>query len=159
ISISHDPSCNLACPQCRRDFILADDAKNEEYTETIDRFIKPLIEYAQIDRSTILMSGDGEIFISPHYHEVLKLFDPEKHGDVGINLLSNGLVFETGWKKVPNIHPLVRAVTISTDAGSEEVYRETRGGSWEKLYRNLEYISSLRKSGEIKRFDINYAVQ
>ncbi len=159
ISISHDPSCNLACPQCRNDFILADDARNSEFAETIDSFIKPLIEYAQIDHSTILMSGDGEIFISPHYHDVLKLFDPEKHADVAIKLLSNGLVFETGWKKVPNIHKLVSSVTISTDAGSEEVYRVTRGGSWEKLYRNLQYISSLRKRGEIKLFGIHYAVQ
>jgi hypothetical protein len=159
ISISHDPSCNLACPQCRQDFILSDDAKNAEFKETIESFIKPLIEFAEIDRSTILMSGDGEIFVSPHYREVLKLFDPEKHSHVGINLLSNGLVFESGWKKVPNIHPLVRSVTISTDGASEEVYRVTRGGSWKKLYRNLQYISELRRTGKIKKFGIHYAVQ
>jgi len=159
VSISHDPSCNLACPQCRQDFILADDVRNAEYKETIDSFVKPLIEFAEIDRSTILMSGDGEIFVSPHYREILKLFDPEKHAHLGINLLSNGLVFEAGWKKVPNIHKLVRSVTISTDGASEEVYRITRGGSWKKLYRNLRYISGLRRAGEIKKFGIHYAVQ
>jgi MoaA/NifB/PqqE/SkfB family radical SAM enzyme len=159
ISVSHDPSCNLSCPQCRQDFILADDEKNAEYKDTINTFIKPLIEFAEIDHSTILMSGDGEIFISPHYREVLKLFDPEKHSHVKINLLSNGLVFESGWKKVPNIHQLVRSVTISTDGASEEVYRVTRGGSWKKLYRNLQYISELRKKGDIKKFGIHYAVQ
>lgn len=159
ISISHDPSCNLSCPQCRQGFILADEDKNKEFAGTIDSFIKPLIEFAQFDRSTILMSGDGEIFISPHYQDVLALFDPKKHADVTINLLSNGLVFEAGWKKLPNIHGLVRSVTISTDAASEEIYRLTRGGSWEKLCRNLAYVSSLRKRGEIKRFGIHYAVQ
>jgi MoaA/NifB/PqqE/SkfB family radical SAM enzyme len=74
-------------------------------------------------------------------------------------LLSTGLVFEAGWKKVPNLHPLVRSVTISTDGASEEVYRVTRGGSWKKLYRNLQYISELRRSGGIKKFNIHYAVQ
>jgi hypothetical protein len=159
ISLSHDPSCNLACPQCRSSFILANDEQNDEFAATIDSFIKPLIEFAQLDNSAILMSGDGEIFISPHYRSILKLFDPEDHSGITLNLLSNGLVFESGWEKVRNIHKLVHTVTISTDAASDMVYRMTRGGSWAKLYRNLQYISRLRKDGAIQRFGIHYAVQ
>jgi hypothetical protein len=159
ISLSHDPSCNLACPQCRNDFILADREQNAEFAATIDPFVKPLIEYAHLDRSVVLMSGDGEIFVSPHYRGILKLFDPEKHAGVTLNLLSNGLVFEAGWKKVPNIHKLVKCVTVSTDAASEDIYRQTRGGSWRKLYRNLEFISKLRRRGDIEQFGIHYAVQ
>jgi pyruvate-formate lyase-activating enzyme len=159
VSLSHDPSCNLACPQCRNDFILADRVQNTEFSATIEPFIKPLIEYAHLDKSSILMSGDGEIFVSPHYREVLRLFDPEKHAGVTLNLLSNGLVFENGWAKVPNIHKLVKSITISTDAASEAAYRQIRGGSWEKLYRNLVFVSGLRRSGQIERFSINYAVQ
>jgi pyruvate-formate lyase-activating enzyme len=159
VSLSHDPSCNLACPQCRNDFILADRAQNTEFSATIEPFIKPLIEYAHLDKSAILMSGDGEIFVSPHYREVLRLFDAEKHAGVTLNLLSNGLVFENGWTKVPNIHKLVKSITISTDAASEAAYRQIRGGSWEKLYRNIVFVSGLRRSRQIERFSINYAVQ
>jgi len=159
VSLSHDPSCNLACPQCRNDFILADRTQNSEFSATIEPFIKPLIEYAHLDKSTIMMSGDGEIFVSPHYREVLRLFDAEKHSGVTLNLLSNGLVFENGWTKVPNIHKLVKSITISTDGASEPVFRLIRGGSWEKLYRNLVFVSGLRRGGRIERFSINYAVQ
>jgi len=159
VSLSHDPSCNLACPQCRNDFILANREQNNEFSATIEPFIKPLIEYAHLDKSAILMSGDGEIFVSPHYREVLSLFDAEKHSGVTLNLLSNGLVFENGWSKVANIHKLVKSVTISTDGASELVFRKIRGGSWEKLYRNLVFVSGLRRSGQIERFSINYAVQ
>jgi uncharacterized Fe-S cluster-containing radical SAM superfamily protein len=159
VSLSHDPSCNLACPQCRNDFILADRAQNSEFSATIEPFIKPLIEYAHLDKSVIMMSGDGEIFVSPHYREVLRLIDAEKHSGVTLNLLSNGLVFENGWSKVPNIHKLVKSITISTDGASEAVFRRIRGGSWEKLYRNLAFVSGLRRGGQIERFNINYAVQ
>jgi wyosine [tRNA(Phe)-imidazoG37] synthetase (radical SAM superfamily) len=54
------------------------------------------------------------------------------------------------------IHDLVHMAEISVDAGSKEVYEKVRrGGDWNILMENFEYISSL----EIEHFGLSMVVQ
>ena len=52
------------------------------------------------------------------------------------------------------------AAIISLDAGTEESYNYTRrGGDWNKLMKNLEFISTLYKENKLKFVRLDCVVQ
>jgi len=65
------------------------------------------------------------------------------------------------WGTIPqDIQQLVESVDISIDAATPETYAvNRRGGSFERLLKNLEYISTLRKSGPLGWVGISMVVQ
>jgi molybdenum cofactor biosynthesis enzyme MoaA len=55
---------------------------------------------------------------------------------------------------------MVDVIKVSVDAARKDTYEKLRrGGKWETLCSNLEYIASLRQSSEIGRFSLNFVVQ
>jgi MoaA/NifB/PqqE/SkfB family radical SAM enzyme len=159
ITLAHDPTCNLTCQQCRSGLKIASGRESRYFKNFAERFVMPMLEANPETPRTVMISGNGDPFVSKHYRHILSLFDPTRHGHIGIEILTHGLYLKQWWPRFPGIHPLVKSITVSVDAASETTYRLLRGADWGLLRENLDFIAELRAIGAIEEFSLKFAVQ
>lgn len=154
LAIGYDPSCNLACSTCRKGLHYA---RGEELEE-VDRITKKVIEEYLPHCSFLIMAGAGEVFASQAYRMV---YEAEECRPRHIRLLSNGTLFTPGnWERFARGKQAKTMLTVSVDAATRETYALIRrGGNFDMLRKNMEFASSLRKSGELCYFRMNFVVQ
>ncbi len=158
VNLGHDPSCNLACPSCRRE-VLAVKSNQRDILDVFNRdVLLPVMEDAEF---TLMLAGDGDPFASKHYREILRNLDPVKHAKVRIILSTNGLLLtQKEWDDLAPIHHQIRAIGISIDAATAETYEDLRRpGKWSVLMQNLEFLSRMRKQGMGPRIVLRFVVQ
>ena len=153
ITISTDKTCNLRCDSCRKDYYVP--TKEEKImSKTIT---DKLLLSGWLNKSTILMAGQGEVFLSPNYLKILK--DPSVHGKI-IKILSNGVLFSENKlnllkEKFEEIHAY-----ISIDAATKKTYSKLRHGNFDLLLKNLKMLGKKRYEGnKFKCFELNFVVQ
>ncbi|MEL6504616.1 MAG: radical SAM protein [Pseudomonadota bacterium] len=158
VQLSHDQSCNLACPSCRTEIMTLKGSEQEPYMTSLDRVLLPLLEKT---RGVVMVSGGGDPFGSKFYRSVLSSLNPDRFKDLNISILTNGLLLTPKqWSQFEDAHPMVNALLVSVDAAREETYADVRRpGNLNKLIKNLEFLSEKRKSGALKYFGLCFVVQ
>lgn len=156
IQFSFDRSCNLKCPSCRIEVIMANSQKIKEVKATIEE-----IENTYSHSITRLyITGSGDPFISVGFRDFLRNFNPKKYPKLkNIHLHTNATYWtKKMWESMPNIHPYVTTCEISIDAATKDTYEnKTRiGGDWNKLINNLHFINTIKK---LKRVKTSFVVQ
>lgn len=157
ISITADRRCNLACESCRPEKVNKLSPQDEKNLHDTQYQINKHAAYI----TSIKMVGDGEVFFSPFLSKFLKQLNPTDFPKLKkVYLLSNGTLFTRNayQRLMPGIE-YVSVASISIDAGTKEVYEKVRGGNWDQLMENLEFISELRRSGKLKRFTISFVTR
>ena len=156
-----DASCNLVCPQCRTEPYRLPPEQAARLDQAMVHVVEPILEHAARVPFTVFMAGHGDPFASEHYLGILRRLDPDRHSQLELRLLTNGLLFKQSWHRLPNIHPLMPhgCVKVSLDGASPDVYRLTRGASWDKLMENLEFLADLRRLGRVGSIGVNMTVQ
>jgi sulfatase maturation enzyme AslB (radical SAM superfamily) len=156
-SIINDRRCNLACPSCRQEHILTVDDEAQLKMNEIDLFIEQQSQTLQV----LKLAGDGELFFSPWLKSIVKRIDAKKFPRFRlIHVLSNGLLFnEEMYQSLLPGAEFIRQVCISVDAGNAETYLRVRGGSWEKLLKNLFWLGVQKKLKTIPYFQMNFTVR
>jgi organic radical activating enzyme len=156
VVLSHDRSCNLACPTCRKDFILANKTEQAQLDELADMVIMPLLKEAKL----LYITGSGDPFGSNHFRRLLKNIDRHSFPDLKIHLHTNGQLFnERAWEEL-ELSGLVQSCEVSIDAASAETYRVVRrGGDFDRLLQNLAFVRFLHQSGQIEHWTASFVVQ
>jgi wyosine [tRNA(Phe)-imidazoG37] synthetase (radical SAM superfamily) len=156
IVLSHDRSCNLSCPSCRTSLILADKTKQARLDDTFDTAIAPLMRKAEI----AYITSSGDPFGSNHFRRIIKRLDGPEFPDLKLDLHTNGQLFdERAWSDL-NLAGRVKSVHVSVDAAKPETYAVIRrGGTFDRLRKNLAFIGQLRKDGKIGYLEISMVVQ
>lgn len=156
INFTFDWSCNLKCPSCRLDFIMADGSKVEKINTTID-FINKF--YAK-DVRKIFITGSGDPFASKSFRKFLQEFNPKLYPNImDIHLSTNGNLFnKKQWDFIKNAQPFIKTVEISIDAATKNTYENiTRvGGKWDVLMENLDFIGQI---DSIRDLRLSFVVQ
>lgn len=156
INFTFDWSCNLKCPSCRIDFIMANGKTIERVNNTIDFINK---NYAK-DVRKIFITGSGDPFASKSFRKFLQEFDPKLYPNIyDIHLSTNGNLFnKKQWDLIKNAQPFIKTVEISIDASTKETYEtKTRlGGNWDILMENLDFIATIET---IKDLRLSFVVQ
>lgn len=154
LALGHDASCNLACITCRRELCFAKGEELEKVNSVTDKIRKDYLPACRF----LILAGDGEVFASPAYREIYESpeCDPEY-----IRLLSNGMLFTpANWERFAKNKTGKVMLTVSIDAASKRTYEQIRrNGNFDILKKNMEYAASLRKSGELCYFRMNFVVQ
>lgn len=161
-SMVYDRSCNLSCPSCRKELIYYKEGPQFEKSQAIhnklihDVFSKPHDKHIQI-----ACTGTGDPFASPIFREFLFSHNGKDFPNVIINLTTNGVLFtKENWGKMCGIHNNIGNVIISFDAATAETYQYTRrGGDFNKLIKNFEFLNQLRAQGFIKYLKMDFVVQ
>jgi len=142
LKLSFDPRCNLHCPCCRTSPTAIKAPDQQLIARLEQRVVDELLPVVE----TLLVAGQGDPFAAPSYRRILARLDGKSAPRLKtIHLHSNGLLWsrET-WEALPRLHGLVQSAEISVDAASSETYAlNRRGGAFEVLLANLEYIAGL----------------
>ena len=155
---TYDQSCNLSCPSCRTELIIETDKKEE----ILD--LQSKIEAEALgDAEFLLITGSGDPFGSPFFRKWLQTMNRQDMPNLKrIHLHTNGLLWTPHmWGTISeDIQQLIRSCEISIDAAAPETYAANRrGGNFSKLMDNLEFISSIRRTGPLEFVKISMVVQ
>ncbi len=158
INCSYDRSCNLSCPTCRTEMII--ERKHERQILEIQRKIHTEILR---DAHYLYVTGSGDPFGSPFFRQWLQTMKKKDVPNLKeLHLHTNAQLWTPKmWGTIsPDIQHLVKSAEISIDAASSETYAiNRRGGSFERLLENLEFVCTLRKHVPIKWMGISMVVQ
>jgi len=156
VKIGYDASCNLFCPSCRTELMMAKTHEQARLDRIRDEFVIPFLK----DADVLVMSSDGDPFASKHYREVMKL-TKQKLPKLRLGICTNAVLFdERAWNDC-ELEGRVHLVQVSIDAAKSETYSHVRrGGDFNRLLRNLEFISTKRHSQDrFNRYDLLFVVQ
>ena len=158
VQLSHDATCNLACPSCRSEIVVATPEQREEYSNALERVIFPLLK--RMD-GTLALTGWGDPFSSPHYRAILKGLSRAEYPRLHISIVTNALLLTPSmWERYKGLQELAFELMVSIDAATAKTYEDVRRpGRWQTLRQNLDFISELRKTGAIESLVINFVVQ
>jgi wyosine [tRNA(Phe)-imidazoG37] synthetase (radical SAM superfamily) len=158
VQLSHDATCNLACPSCRTQILTAGPAEREMLGRSIDRFILPLLKDVS---GFVSLTGWGDPFSSPHYRSILARISRENYPGLSLALCTNGLLLTPSlWNQFSNLHNMLNTISVSIDAATQRTYEDVRRpGKWVTLRRNLDFIAKLRKENAFESFTISFVVQ
>lgn len=155
VSLAYDKTCNLACPQCRIDFIVA---KPHERS-AMDTYVPDIMELAKTVE-LLYLNGAGEVFGSRHSRELLQRITREQFPDLKFYLISNANLFDRRAYDQFDLRGRIRRIDISIDAATAETYAYVRrGGNFARLLANLRFLDDLRLlEGEQFQVDLRYVV-
>lgn len=143
INFTFDKSCNLKCPSCRSQQIMASSEEVEKINQTLDYIEQNFSKNVR----KIFITGAGDPFASRSFRRFLKNFDKEKFKDLNvIHLSTNGNLFTPDvWEEIKKSREYIKICEISIDAATKETYENKvrLNGSWEKLIENLKFIIEL----------------
>ena len=134
-------SCNLSCPSCRERLMFINDEKllleKMSWIEKISSWV------SKSDKKVNVRYGGGDPFASLLYKKTFELFT--KNTNVNFNLMTNGLLIKNNLQYINDIFNRIH-FTISIDAAKKETYEKIRrGGNWDQLLENLDYLRSNNK--------------
>ena len=156
VLLNYDRSCNLACPSCRRERIVADRDERVRLDEVADRVVLPLLADARVVKAT----GSGDPFASAHFRRLLTKLDRKSHPMLRLQLQTNGLLCdERAWAEL-DLDGRVDALWVSVDAARAETYGVIRRfGDWRRLRANLDFMAGLRARGGVGDWRLDFVVQ
>lgn len=140
--IQIDISCNISCPSCRERpiFFKDDNIINEwfTWTERMKEWIRKAGRQVQVE-----LAG-GDPFASFLYCRVIESYS--ELTNVYWSIKTNGLLLQKNFHLVEKIKDNM-VFSISIDAATEETYKIVRrGGNWQQLLSNLEYVKQMNKT-------------
>jgi pyruvate-formate lyase-activating enzyme len=158
IICTYDQSCNLSCPSCRDTVII------ESEGEQAILNIQEKLENEALKGSDYLhITGSGDPFGSPYFRKWLQTMKREEMPNLQqIYLQTNGQLWTPRlWNTIAeDIRQLIISADIGIDAATPETYAiNRRGGNFEQLLKNLDFISGLRQNGPLKYLKISMVVQ
>jgi MoaA/NifB/PqqE/SkfB family radical SAM enzyme len=143
-TLSYDASCNLACPQCRRDFITA----NKEEQAEMDALFIPWIADVAKHADRLFLNGSGDVFGSKHSRALLSSLKRDQYPNLKFEIITNAQLFDERAYIEFDLAGRIHAIKVSIDAARPETYKFVRrGGSFERLLENLAFLDGLRASG------------
>lgn len=156
VQFSMDRSCNLKCPSCRLEMIVADSKKIKKVKQDIQN----IEDTYGNDVTSLYITGTGDPFVSVGFRDFLRNFDETKWPKLkSIHLHTNATRWSKEmWESMRNIHKYVKSCEISIDAGTKETYEtKTRiNGEWGILMENLKFISTIPS---LRRIKTSFVVQ
>ena len=158
INCGYDSSCNLSCPSCRVSRVIETDQADaiEQIQAKIEREALP-------DASCLKITGSGDPFGSPYFNRWLRTMSIPTDSKLSrIHLHTNAQLWTPRmWSKIPlDVRERIRTTEISIDAAQAETYAvNRRGGSFDRLIENLEFIAGLRRREELHFLTVSMVVQ
>lgn len=153
----HDISCNLTCPSCRDKIMMADAKTVTALNAKMDMELAAYLPGVK----NILLSQAGEALASPHCLHILKALTPEAHRHIKVTLLTNcSLVSAATWEKLGPAAKNIQSLVMSIDGGRQETLEKLRRGlKWPRLLEALDFVRSLRASGQLEETRIAFLLQ
>jgi MoaA/NifB/PqqE/SkfB family radical SAM enzyme len=145
IRLAIDDSCNLSCPSCRKQKIFLKRGKMFDIRlMMVDKIIDFLKE--QKHNIQVHIGSDGDPFASLIYRRFMMKTHGMNHLQYSIQ--TNGLLLKKNFHKFKHITDNLNHIGISVDGATKHTYEKLRrGGVFELLLENLEFLKSIKTFG------------
>ncbi len=156
IRLAIDDSCNLYCPSCRTHQIFE---KNKDQLQRRYKLADKIIDYvlAQSYTINIHVGSDGDPFASLIYRYFIKKI--KDLPNIKFTIQTNGLLIKKMYHRHIEFFKKLDVLNVSIDGATKITYESLRrGGNYEKIIENLEFIKKLKEKNNFK-FIIHCIVQ
>jgi wyosine [tRNA(Phe)-imidazoG37] synthetase (radical SAM superfamily) len=156
VNCSYDKSCNLTCPSCRPNLIMAKGPERHEKDIIGDKIVADLGDKVEV----LYITGSGDPFASKHFLRMLTGGQLKKHG-LKLHLHTNAQLFtrET-WNNISLAEKKIDVLEVSIDGASSTTYEVNRKpAKWNILMENMAFLSQLKNEGLIRHFKISCVIQ
>jgi pyruvate-formate lyase-activating enzyme len=156
VLLSHDRSCNLSCPSCRKTLIVAKKTEQDGLNLLADQVLLPMLR----DARSVKITGSGDPFGSNHFRHLMKRLGKDTFPQLALEIQTNGqLLNKAAWTEL-RLEGRVDRILVSIDAARSSTYAIVRrGGTFRKLLRNLTFLRELRQQARVGLFQLDYVVQ
>jgi pyruvate-formate lyase-activating enzyme len=144
IRLAIDDSCNLSCPSCRTHQIFERDKfqlrKKYKLADRIVEYVR-----SQSHQINIHVGSDGDPFASLVYRYFIK----QARGlpNVRFSIHTNGLLIKKMYHRHIELFEKLDILNISMDGACRETYETLRrGGSYEKIIENLQFVKMMDRT-------------
>lgn len=153
-SFGHDRCCNVQCVFCRDHNWMNSDEDVNKLNSLIDSHFLPLLK----DTKLIKMLTSGELFASRHARTLVKSIT-KNYPNIKYNIVSNGILFDKHNCTELGLNGKLNQVTISVHSSSKATYNKlVRNGDYDRLWKNIHWLNSLKKSGELNKLDLVFTI-
>lgn len=144
IRLAIDDSCNLSCPSCRKNKVFLYRGRQFDMRlKLVDKILRYLEDNRQ-RKFNVHLGSDGDPFASLIYRNFMRRsvgFD-----NLTYSILTNGLLIKKNFFKFRHIIDNLKTLGLSIDGASSKTYEELRrGGSFDKIIENLEFLKTLSR--------------
>ena len=147
----YDSLCNVKCIFCRSCHQKQD---LSYFDENMDSIILNMLENAE----NVVLSGVGEALFSPHSRKLIKRIS-ELFPNIKFSLISNGILCDKQNLEELGIIDKLTAITVSLHATKKETYNKlVVNGDFDRVMKNLDFLSQLKKERKLDRFVLNFVV-
>lgn len=155
INMAYDFVCNQYCETCRKS-VFVPSADYEEQMHKIRKKIAPHLNCVK----RITASGHGDPFASKYMMSLLENMRP-KDPECSFLLETNGVFFdEKHWERIKHLAKFRIELVVTINSFDPFTYRHiSRGGNYEKMIHNLDFMSRLRQKGELDHLTNTLVIQ
>lgn len=151
--LATDASCNLHCVTCYAN------KRKSELGHNFTAFLNKACIQAFKKNLRLLDFSGGDPFHSFLTRDLLLELTQEEYPHLKVSFETNGLLLPQFWSQIDFCRVgAVHGVSVSTDAGSKEIYEIMRPpGKWETLLDSLKFVSREKEKNDFF-FQINMVV-
>lgn len=154
INLGYDTECNSRCIYCRDKIIKHSFLDNLKLNQITNKILLPLLK----DVKFITLNSSGECLASKHSRNLIKKLS-EINPKVEFEILTNGIMANKKTFKQLNIEDKINTIRITINAATKNTYEKIcRNNSFDKIIKNLLYLSELKKKNKIKTFSLIFVV-
>jgi hypothetical protein len=154
IGIQYDESCNVCCTTCRAKPII----NSPEYQNKIDALIESVIIPLCKDAEIVSALGTGEVFASKHCRVLIPRL-AEIYPKLKFNIQSNGILCNEKSMRELGIYHRISGLLVSIHAATKETYDKiVIGGDFEQVWKNVEWLSGLKRMGMLSTLELVFVV-
>jgi radical SAM protein with 4Fe4S-binding SPASM domain len=154
VKICHDKSCNVRCITCRDKHFVHSKEDMDRLDSLIDTRFIPLLK----NTKTVGLNGAGELFASRHCTNLVRRIT-NVYPNINFALHTNGILCDQDHLEKLGILDKIKHVEISIHAATKETYDKiVLGGNFDKVMKNLAFLSDLKKEGKIDQVQLSFVV-
>ncbi len=150
-----DEFCDVKCIFCRPENYKVNPnliPKNKE--DKLLEILTPWLKNARYVKTNAV----GEVFASKISRDLIKNI-ADNFPNIKFEIITNGIHCTQENIEKLNLTNRISMITVSLHAFKEKTYNKlVKGGNYKKVIENLKYLSELKKSGQIERFELHYTV-
>lgn len=151
VSLCYDNTCVQQCVYCRDEPQVMSEEDQAKWDALIEPMFIPMLQKAKL----VTVNVAGEVFISKHSKKLIKRI-AEVYPDIKFAIITNGILCSEENLNKLGIADKIVDIRISIPSCIRETYDKiVRNGNFDSVMKNLEYVSQLKKKGQINVFHIN----
>ncbi len=154
INIGYDYTCGQRCIICRDDYYALPPETCKKWEDALKTHIIPITKNVKY----MFINCRGEFFDSKHTQKMYAAII-DNNPNIKVDFISNGIKCNEENLKKYNLLDKVFKIHISLHAATRETYKKIfRVDKFDEVMKNVQFISSLKKSGKIQEFEIMFVI-